>query len=196
MKTDVSKALDECIARVNGGESIEACLDQYADMREQIEPLLRAGLFISTTPKAVPSDEFRKTCKGRLMARLRQEALQSETKNTGDNLSLLGELTAAWQGFCQAFGRAGKIAVPVTVALFLLFVTASGVFSFLSPSAASSDLASQCTLSMLGGKIEVLDSGADEWQSGTEGMTLSAGMHVRTAPESQALLTFFEGTTV
>ena len=193
MKNKLAKAIDECIARVNSGEPVEACLDEYAAMRPQIEPLLRAALVISKAPKAAPSAEFRKTYKGRLMARLSQEAVRPAAEKHGHRASLLHGLTVAWQEFCQTLSGARRIAVPVTLALMLVFMVAYGASDFMSPSPA---LASQCTLSMVGGDTEVLATGDDEWQPGMEGMPLDKGMRVRTAPESQALLTFFEGTTI
>jgi len=192
MKANLSKALDECIALVNSGESIDTCLAKYADIRQQIEPLLRTALFVSKAPKAAPSEEFRKTYKGRLMARLRQEeALQFEAK--AQDTSLFSGLTAAWKEFCQAFVGARRVTVSVMIALLLISVVASGALDLMSPSPA---IASQCTLSIFEGNIEVLDAGADEWRTGVDDMSLSAGMRIRTASESRALLTFFEGSTI
>lgn len=72
METELSKVLDECIAQISKGETIQACLAEYPTMRQQLEPLLYTALSISTLPRVSPSDEFRKRSKARLMAWLRK----------------------------------------------------------------------------------------------------------------------------
>ena len=56
-------------------------------------------------------------------------------------------------------------------------------------------LASKCTVSVLSGSVEIQNSGADSWQTGEDGMTLSVGDRIKTAADSHAILTFFEGST-
>ena len=40
MKNDLNDILDECIDRINQGESVEACLNDYPKYREELYPLL------------------------------------------------------------------------------------------------------------------------------------------------------------
>ena len=74
MKSDLSKLLDECIARLDKGEIIEDCLAEYPNAKEQLEPLLQIAASISAVPKVYPSDDFRRASKDHLMTRLRQES--------------------------------------------------------------------------------------------------------------------------
>jgi hypothetical protein len=60
------------------------------------------------------------------------------------------------------------------------------------PSAA---LAMECTLSVLSGEAEIQNRGAESWLQGSDGMTVKAGTRIKTASNSNALLTFFNGTS-
>ena len=193
MGNKLAKILDECIARISGGETVETCLARYARMRGQLEPLLNTALSISAAPKVVASDEFRRTSKGRLMARLHQEAVQAEAVKYPRSIPLLDEIDTAWQSLLRAFTPARKVAVPVVLSLLLMIGGSFGAYNFLSPSPA---LASQCTLSILSGGAEVQEAGSDIWKQGADGITLVAGTRIKTSPDSHALLTFFEGSTV
>ena len=89
---------------------------------------------------------------------------------------------------------ARRVAIPVTLALFLLLsVSLSGVPHSLFSTPA---FASQCTLSILSGSVEVQKPGHDKSQTGTDGMTLKVGTRIKTSADSHALLTFFEGSTI
>jgi len=194
MGTDLSKILDECILRISKGEAIEACLDEYSDLREQLEPLLYTALSISTIPRVSPSDEFRRVSKARLMARIVPEFSQTEAASSDQRIPLLNWLTVAWEKLLPAITGARRIAIPIAIALVLVLgASLSGAFDLLSP---PTTLASQCTLSILSGSVEIQNPGADTRQQGTDGMTLTVGTRVKTAPGSHALLTFFEGSTI
>ena len=194
MRTRLSRILDECIDRINKGETIESCLADYPDMQGKLEPLLHTAMFISTAPKVTPSDEFVRVTRTRLMTRLYQESIRKETVKPFTGIRFARELTTAWQSFLRAFTGARKVTIPVTVALVLaLVVSFSGALNFLSPPPA---LASQNTLSVLSGSIAVQNSPAEKWQEGSDGMLLPAGTRVRAAANSHALLTFFDGSTI
>ena len=194
MRTELPKVLDECIERIRNGETIETCLSEYPDMREQIRPLLYTTLSIFAIPKVSPSDEFRRISKARLMMRLRQESSRAKAAKSGQGITLPNELAAAWQRLLQGITGAKKVTIPVTIILVLALVAGlSGALNFLSPPPA---LASQCTLSILSGNVEVQESAAESWQKGTDGMILSVSARVKTTPSYHALLTFFEGTTI
>jgi hypothetical protein len=83
---------------------------------------------------------------------------------------------------------ASVMAVVITGSLLL-----TGV---LRPSAPLSALVSNCTLSVLSGNVEIQKYQTAAWISGNDGLTLSSGDSLRTAEDSQALLTFFEGSTL
>lgn len=55
MKDKLDKILDECIDRINRGESIETCLADYPQYREALGPLLSATLETKTAYSFTPS---------------------------------------------------------------------------------------------------------------------------------------------
>ncbi|MFC1913650.1 FecR domain-containing protein, partial [Chloroflexota bacterium] len=193
MANKLVKTLDECITRINQGETIETCLTQYAHIRGEIEPLLRTALSVKTMPKLVPSDEFRKTSKALLLLKLRREAEQAQAAKSGLRIPLLDELAIAGQSLLRALAPLKKVVIPVTLVMLLALGTSLGAFHFMSPSPA---LASQCTLSLLSGSAEILETSSANWKQGADGMTLAAGMQVKTSHDSHAVLTFFEGSTI
>lgn len=57
-------------------------------------------------------------------------------------------------------------------------------------------LNTNCTLSVLAGSTEIQREQSNSWISGNDGMTLSSGDLVKTSAVSEAMLTFFEGSTL
>jgi hypothetical protein len=57
MPNDLNKVLDECIDRINRGESIESCLLDYPNYSEQLRPLLLAILQTKKAYIYVPNKE-------------------------------------------------------------------------------------------------------------------------------------------
>ena len=55
MKNNWDKILDECIDRINRGESVEGCLTDYPEYREELRPLLSAMLETKTAYSFEPS---------------------------------------------------------------------------------------------------------------------------------------------
>ena len=55
MKDNLDKILDECIDRINGGEDIETCLNDYPGYREELGPLLYAMLDAKSAYSFTPS---------------------------------------------------------------------------------------------------------------------------------------------
>ncbi|MFH1169380.1 MAG: FecR domain-containing protein [Chloroflexota bacterium] len=189
--TDIAAVLDECVAGIKNGATPDECLAKYADVRQQVEPLLWLAQSVAAMRKVSPSAEFVRASRERLMARLQQESAHSVVK-AGRRLAP-GKPAPAWQGLWQSLAGARRLALPAALALLLVFGAGLGALRLLSPPAA---LASQCTLSILSGSAEVQKSGSDSPKPGADGMTLSAGDRVKTPPGSYALLTFFEGSTL
>ena len=199
MKTDLSKVFEDCLARMRQGEAIEACLSRYPSVRQQLEPLLRTALSISNAPKVVPSDEFRRESRARLMSRIRESSVQVQSKKSGKVKAEYGRPGWGWGALADALVLPGRVSVPVTSALFLALAAiliVYSVFSFLPQQSGHSMLASKCTLSILTGSVEVQLPDSDTWYIAEDGMTLESGSRVKTPPDSNALLTFFEGSTI
>ncbi|MBA7491840.1 hypothetical protein ES702_02388 [subsurface metagenome] len=55
MKDNLDKILDECIDRINRGESVEACLTDYPECSEELRPLLSAMLDTQSAYSFTPS---------------------------------------------------------------------------------------------------------------------------------------------
>ena len=55
MRGNLDKILDECIDRINRGESVEACLTDYPECSEELRPLLSAMLETKTAYSFKPS---------------------------------------------------------------------------------------------------------------------------------------------
>ena len=196
MGAKLSKILDECIVRVEKGETIETCLAEYPDVRKELEPLLYMALSVSTIPEVSPSDKFTKTSKARLVTRLRQESVPARVSERGRITLQRGELATLWQALWHTITGARKVAISLTVALLLVLgasILLPGVLNPISPPPA---MASPCTLSILGGRVEVEKVPSDGWQPGVDGMTLTTGTNVRTGGDAHAVLTFFDGSTI
>jgi len=196
MEPRLSKVLDECIAQIGNRRAIKGCLAKYPAMRRKLEPLLHAALSIAAIPKVSPSAEFRKTLKARLKARLSGDCVHAEAAKPGRRIAELTVLSEAWQRLVHTIAVSRRVAVPVTVALLL--VLASAIYIFWTPSSTSPPvaLASKCTLSILSGSVELQKPDSTIWEEAQDSITLEAGSRVRTDAASEALLTFFEGSTL
>ncbi|MBN2186418.1 MAG: FecR domain-containing protein [Dehalococcoidia bacterium] len=192
MGARLSKVLDECIARVRMGETLEACLAGYpSDMQKQLEPLLQMALLVSRIPRVSPSEEFSKTSKASLIARLSPESVPSKAPQAGKG----NGLARVWQELQHTI-RARRVAIPLTAALIVIIIAGVLLRSGLDFIAPPPAMASSCTLSVLNGSVEFQKEGADSWQSGTDDMTLTMDTKVKTAGDAHAVLTFFEGSTI
>ena len=120
MNVKLSGILDECIEQIHRGENIESCLSQYPQLREQLEPLLKTAQAVSALPRVLPSDEFRRASRARLVARIREDSVNGKTVKARPGTTLLDELVLSWQRVWQAFVGAKRVAVPVTLALLLI----------------------------------------------------------------------------
>jgi len=70
MPNDFDKILDECIDRINRGESLESCLTDYPEYVEQLEPLLQAILQTKEAYSFAPSASTKRVARQRFNAAL------------------------------------------------------------------------------------------------------------------------------
>jgi len=68
----VEDILNECIERVMGGESIEACLARYPEHAPELEPLLRVAVATATASQVEPRPGFKAEARYRLQAALQK----------------------------------------------------------------------------------------------------------------------------
>jgi len=81
MKDNLDKILDECIDRINRGESINACLADYPDYREEIHPLLSAMIETKTACSFAPSTQAKSVHKQRFNVALVSSREKRERKS-------------------------------------------------------------------------------------------------------------------
>ena len=70
MTDNFDKTLDECIDRINRGESLESCLAHYPEYVEQLEPLLQAMLQTKETYSFAPPASAKRVARQRFNAAL------------------------------------------------------------------------------------------------------------------------------
>jgi hypothetical protein len=88
-------------------------------------------------------------------------------------------------------GRARLVVAGGLVVLLVVGLTA--VYAVVSPSRA---LGAQATLTILTGTVELREMGSGSFATGTDGGILGPGATVRTAADGNAIITFFDGSTV
>jgi len=70
MANDFDRILDECIDRLNHGETIDACLTDYPEQAKQLEPLLRAMIQTEAAYSFTPSVNAKRAARQRFYAAL------------------------------------------------------------------------------------------------------------------------------
>jgi len=70
MANNFDRILDECIDRINLGESVDACLTDYPDYAEQLEPLLQAMLQTQGAYSFAPSASAKRAARQHFNAAL------------------------------------------------------------------------------------------------------------------------------
>ncbi|MBI2831482.1 MAG: FecR domain-containing protein, partial [Chloroflexi bacterium] len=194
MRKHLAEALNDCIEEIGKGQSPEACLEKYPHLRKELEPLLCSAQSIAALPEVKPSDEFIEASKERLMSRIRQETATNYVAEEAQKLSFGQALLLAWQRIITALTRTKRVAVPIPIALAIVLVVS--LIGGVGLPSQREVLASQATMSILSGEVEVFDSGSVTSKPGRDGMVVAAGMRIKTGPASHAVLTFFEGSTI
>lgn len=196
MQTELSKVLDECLLRLSGGEDISACLRDYPELSPELEELLRTASFVSRAPRVSPSEDFRVESKVRIIAEIRERQVRARVAKFQHKSSITRFVERAGEAVLRVFSGRNMIIIPVT--LLVLFALAGSLFiaAMLTSSSPQSSLASQCTLSILSGDVEIQRADSNIWEKAGDGIILEAGSLVRTGTESHALLTFFEGSSI
>jgi ferric-dicitrate binding protein FerR (iron transport regulator) len=164
-------ALDEGIARLRAGGSVEGSVAASREIEDELHPLLDAAARLrEAAPEHFPEDA-RDFTRARLMTGVR---------NT-EAASMPARRRWSWQ---RALVGPGLIAAAVVLALLLS----------LRPTQAPNTAEAATTLTVLQGNVLVETSrGAIDGRSGAQ---LKAGDRVTTAAGSKAVLTFPDGSTV
>jgi hypothetical protein len=83
MKDDFEKILDDCIDRMNRGESLDSCLADFPDHAAQLKPLLQAMLVYREAYPFTPSPDVKRANKARFNTALENLARQREESKQG-----------------------------------------------------------------------------------------------------------------
>ena len=110
MRDDIEKILDECIDRMNGGESMKDCLASYPDRAEKLQSLLLAAGEIRNAELPAINQKAKSAAKIRLNA-----ALVEKREEVGFMQRLLGMFT----------GQKSKVFATVSVLLVAILVGVS-----------------------------------------------------------------------
>lgn len=81
MINEFEKILDNCIDRINRGESIDSCLTDYPDYAEQLSPLLKAMFNVKEAYSFVPSSVKKRANKQLFYTALENQQRKREEKN-------------------------------------------------------------------------------------------------------------------
>ena len=94
MADNVDRILDECIDRINRGESLEACLADYPEYREQIEPLLRAMQQTKAAYSFLPSASAKRAARQHFNAAL--EGMEQRRREKQPLFAMVFARPIAW----------------------------------------------------------------------------------------------------
>jgi len=196
MHTELAEALDKCLTRMRKGDTLEACLADYPGMSSELEMLISTAASIATAPKISPSENFRTVSKSRLLARLRESTGQARVARANGVTKRYNMLEIACRRLVQALTRPRGLVIPVTLLLLVAIVGSLTMIVGVGFPSTPSALAAQCTVSVLNGSPQIQIPGSDTWEEAVDGMVLDAGSWIRTPPDTHAVLTFFEGSSI
>ncbi len=190
MFINLPRILEGCLIRIRQGETMESCLDRYPDSRRELEPLLNTAICIAATPKAAPALGFSRSAPARLVARLQEDRRLEQVRGAQpDPKSVsLGDWLA------RTFRNPRVMGIAAVAMLFAILGSLTPYLTNLSNP--PDTLLSNCTLSIGSGRVEIYVQDAETWRLADNGEVLTTGARLRTSTESQAMLTFFEGSTV
>lgn len=193
MVRNISVILDECLSRLAAGETIDQCLEDYPEIRTELEPLLKTAGIVSSIPRVAPSESFHLQSKARLMARI-QKDFQGEPDRVGSTISSTNiKQVSIWQMLWS--NPLAKPFIPVILVIFLAISIWLLIGYDPSPSALQPAKPAEYILTVLSGDVEIQPMNSYEWQSGLNGPPMAAGGRIRTADGSSAVLTFIDGST-
>ena len=196
MRKKLSIILDECIARIREGESIEDCIAHYPKIRDKLRPILSTAQSIANLPDLELSHEFKEVSKEHLLSRIRsyEDALQGQNDNLG--VIQRSVTNSIWDGISTIFAKTKVVVAPVVItAFFILLILFCGTdLLYIAPSAGIVEAGS--TIKVISGSIEYRYKEEVEWQLVEDRMTIFSGVWIWALQESQAVLQFPGGTTL
>jgi hypothetical protein len=116
---NLATILDDCLQRLQAGETLAGCLARYPDQAADLAPMLVAAAQLASLAGRQPADVQRQ----RTLARLRQEAASQRA----------GVRTPARAGRLAPIFAVRRLAVMAAVALLLLVTLSAGVVASSQP---------------------------------------------------------------
>lgn len=77
MRDDIAKILDECIDRMNAGESLDDCLASYPEHSKELRPLLTAAFGIRDASSPIPGPGAKAMARRKLQAALAEKRTET-----------------------------------------------------------------------------------------------------------------------
>ena len=140
---ELNRLLDECIDRMNRGESLEDCLASYPEHAEELRPLLMAAYGLRDTAEPVPTAGAKRVNRRRLQQALNARREKSERR------------WWAFAPFVPVFSR--QVALVAVSSLVLVALVAAGLVSVLTGGAV---ITPPTGISTAGGEIAAFQSEA------------------------------------
>lgn len=194
MRPTLDTALDESLTLLETGRATLAeCLERYPAYADDLRPLLEIALAVRNVPAPTPSPDACVAGRRRMLQALVEKKRRRATPS-GLLRRYLGEVVTLFTGAGEPSVRRRELgfrlaAVTVAVLVLLAFV---GVI--LLPWIGQG-VTQAATLSQMDGRVEIRLAGDETWHLAWAGERVKAGDHIRTAPQSTATLTFFDGST-
>jgi FecR-like protein len=182
LNNKLANAIDDCLYRIEAGETPEDCLRDYPELGAELRQMLELTGMLGSLKPVVPDDSFINSA---------WQRIQAAAENKGQ-ISFRQKLTV-WLGGFNALRMQPRLAISSLAIAILLIATTV----FLQNDVANCPLlAAECTLSVLSGESTVQTAVEAEPVPARDGMELGAGSIITTGPDASAVLTFANGSTL
>lgn len=120
--------LDQCLRDIQSGKAtLEGCLDQYPEQREELEPLLNLAMRLQSVEKISAPKEFRNASKARLMRFLAGYNTSKSRRVQTQHRSSRPGVASKNPSWLNIFSS--RALIPVIVTLLIVVILAGGVFT-------------------------------------------------------------------
>jgi hypothetical protein len=132
MADDFDRILDECIERLHRSEAVDACLADYPEQAERLEPLLKAIIRTETAYSFTPSMEAKRKARQRFYAALDKQTRPSFWQRIFTGWLVWATLASVFVIVMAGYFALRAAAIPgETPVLMVASPAAEGNFAFL-----------------------------------------------------------------
>ena len=191
MRQDLSKALDESLALLAGGQvTLEECLVRFPEQAAKLRPLLETYLQVLSIPQPTSSSAAFAGGKQRMLQALAEKTRRQEQSSPAALLQRI-EGTARWFRN-RGFRKAPALRVAMMVATMAVIVGLGSLVLLSLPTRVVDKAASPVYVN---GLVEILPAESQTWEPFPEGGQARSGDRIRTGLDSSVVLVFFDGST-